>query len=81
MLTPSHVLSPRYARPTSPTTGTSPSGSDYVIFCRLYLQSHQELHRLQSGVDNHTRLPRTSGLARHTDNAEAMWSGLRTFLR
>ncbi len=32
MLTPSHVLSPRYARPTSPTTGTSPSGSDYVIF-------------------------------------------------
>ena len=48
-------------------------------FCRLYLQSSQELHRLQSGVDDHTRLPRTSGLARHTDNAEAMWSGLRTF--
>ncbi|XNM53974.1 hypothetical protein ACLK2I_09115 [Escherichia coli] len=32
MFTPSHVLSPHYARPTSPTTGTSPSGSDYVIF-------------------------------------------------
>ena len=32
MFTPSHVLSPRYARPTSPTIGTSPSGSDYVIF-------------------------------------------------
>ncbi len=31
-VSPSHVLSPRYARPTSPTTGTSPSGSDYVIF-------------------------------------------------
>lgn len=25
-------------------------------FCRLYLQSSQELHRLQSGVDDHTRL-------------------------
>ena len=48
-------------------------------FCRLYLQSSQELHRLQSGVDDRARLPRTSGLARHTDNAEAMWSGLRTF--
>lgn len=48
-------------------------------FCRLYLQSSQELHRLQSGVDDHARLPWTSGLARHTDNAEAMWSGLRTF--
>lgn len=48
-------------------------------FCRLYLQSSQELHRLQSDVDDHARLPRTSGLARHTDNAEAMWSGLRTF--
>lgn len=50
-----------------------------TLFCRLYLQSSQELHRLQSGVDDHTRLPRTSGTARHTDNAEAMWSGLRTF--
>ncbi|MGQ7173230.1 FUSC family protein, partial [Escherichia sp. R-CC3] len=39
----------------------------------------QELHRLQSGVDDHARLARTSALARHTDNAEAMWSGLRTF--
>lgn len=48
-------------------------------FCRLYLQSSQELHRLQSGVDDHARLARTSALARHTDNAEAMWSGLRTF--
>ena len=50
-----------------------------TLFCRLYLQSSQELHHLQSGVDDHTRLPRTSGPARHTDNAEAMWSGLRTF--
>ncbi|EOK3385985.1 FUSC family protein [Escherichia coli] len=33
----------------------------------------------QSGVDDHARLARTSALARHTDNAEAMWSGLRTF--
>ena len=48
-------------------------------FCRLYLQSSQELHRLQSGVDDHARLARTSALARHTDNTEAMWSGLRTF--
>ncbi len=79
MLTPSHVLSPRYARPTSPTTGTSPSGSDYVIFAAFICQSSQELHRLQSGVDDHARLARTSALARHTDNAEAMWSGLRTF--
>ncbi|HCP9995748.1 TPA: FUSC family protein [Escherichia coli] len=54
-------------------------GQRLRYFCRLYLQSSQELHRLQSGVDDHTRLPRTSGLARHTDNAEAMWSGLRTF--
>ncbi|MCZ5933508.1 hypothetical protein O5264_13200 [Escherichia coli] len=28
-------------------------------FCRLYLQSSQELHRLQSGVDDRARLPRT----------------------
>lgn len=48
-------------------------------FCHLYLQSSQELHRLESSSDDHTRLPRASGLARHTDNAEAMWSGLRTF--
>lgn len=31
-------------------------------FCRLYLQSSQELHRLQSGVDDHARLARTSAL-------------------
>ncbi len=48
-----------------------------TLFCRLYLQSSQELHRLQSGVDDHTRLH--GHPARHTDNAEAMWSGLRTF--
>lgn len=59
-----HAVSPHYARPASPTSGTSPSGSDYVIFCRLYLQSSQELHRLQSGqmiVPDSTDI----GLARH----------------
>ncbi|XNM78346.1 hypothetical protein ACLK19_11100 [Escherichia coli] len=44
------------------------------------MQSSQELHRLQSGVDDHARLARTSALARHTDNAEAMWSGVAHIL-
>lgn len=49
-------------------------------FCRLYLQCSRQLHLIEEGAPPaaiHTR--RVPPLARHTDNAEAIWSGLRTF--
>lgn len=50
-------------------------------FCRIYLQSSHYLHLLESGVTaERISVNRTPGLARHTDNAEAIWSGLRTFI-
>lgn len=49
-------------------------------FCRIYLQSSYYLHLLENGVTvDRIIVNRTPGLARHTDNAEAVWSGLRTF--
>ncbi|HAT7591334.1 FUSC family protein [Citrobacter sp. TBCS-15] len=49
-------------------------------FCRLYLRSSHYLHLLENGVTaERINVARTPGLARHTDNAEAIWSGLRTF--
>ena len=49
-------------------------------FCRLYLRSSHYLHLLVNGVTaERITIARTPGLARHTDNAEALWSGLRTF--
>lgn len=49
-------------------------------FCRLYLESNRQLLRLQSGAMKEAKPSRTSGLARHTDHVEALWSGLRTFV-
>ena len=51
-----------------------------LFLCRLYLQSSQELHRLQSGqmiVPDSTDI----GLARHADNAEAMRADSGHFVR
>lgn len=50
-------------------------------FCRIYLQSSHYLHLLEKDVTaERISVNRTPGLARHTDNAEAIWSGLRTFI-
>ncbi|QHM95149.1 FUSC family protein [Kosakonia sacchari] len=49
-------------------------------FCRLYLTSSRWLARVEnaSPVSSYTP-PRSPGLMRDTDNAEALWSGIRTF--
>ncbi|MEQ4452480.1 FUSC family protein [Kosakonia sp. YIM B13605] len=49
-------------------------------FCRLYLTSSRWLARVEnaSPVSSYTP-PRSPGLMRYTDNAEALWSGIRTF--
>lgn len=50
-------------------------------FCRIYLKSSHYLRLLEKGATVDTiNVERTPGLARHTDNAEALWSGLRTFI-
>lgn len=50
-------------------------------FCRIYLQNSRYLHLLENGVTaERINVKRAPGLARHTDNAEAIWSGLRTFI-
>ncbi|EHG5980181.1 FUSC family protein [Escherichia fergusonii] len=49
-------------------------------FARLFLKSSQQLQMLQNGAaPEQISITRTPALARHTDNAEAAWSGLRTF--
>ncbi len=49
-------------------------------FCRLYLRSSHQLRRVEQGEPpSRMAIPRAPALARHTDNAEAMWSGFRTF--
>ncbi|NDO80841.1 fusaric acid resistance protein [Citrobacter sp. NCU1] len=49
-------------------------------FCRVYLQSSHRLNLLENGASvEQINVKRSPGLARHTDNAEAIWSGLRTF--
>ncbi len=55
--TPSHVLSPHYARPTS-RLPTHRFLAATTLFLPPLSASSQELHRLQSGVDDHARLPR-----------------------
>ncbi|WP_200551826.1 FUSC family protein [Kosakonia sp. LAM2021] len=49
-------------------------------FCRLYLTNNRWLTRVEnaSPVSSYTP-PRSPGLMRYTDNAEALWSGIRTF--
>lgn len=49
-------------------------------FCCLYLTSSRWLARVEnaSPVSSYTP-PRSPGLMRYTDNAEALWSGIRTF--
>ena len=48
-------------------------------FCRLYLTSSRWIARLES--DNlRYQIPHAPPLARHTDNREALWNGLRTFI-
>lgn len=66
-----------------------PDGSDFChvafwqrlrYFCRLYLQSSRQLRLLEDGATSaQINVPRAPALARHTDNAEAVWSGVRTF--
>ncbi|WJD48358.1 FUSC family protein [Enterobacter sp. PGRG2] len=50
-------------------------------FCRLHLASSRWIQRLEHArpVTAFT-VPRAPALARHTDNLEAVWSGLRTFV-
>ncbi|TCW46545.1 putative membrane protein YccC [Phytobacter diazotrophicus] len=49
-------------------------------FCRLYLASSRWLARLENATPiTEFTLPRSRALARFTDNAEALWSGIRTF--
>ncbi|AKE58823.1 fusaric acid resistance protein [Citrobacter amalonaticus Y19] len=50
-------------------------------FCRLYLRTSHQLHQIEhGGALTPVHIPRAPALARHTDNAEALWSGLRTFV-
>lgn len=49
-------------------------------FAGIYLRSSRYLHLLEKGASAEgIHVPPAPGLARHTDNAEAIWSGLRTF--
>ncbi|POT57486.1 fusaric acid resistance protein [Citrobacter amalonaticus] len=49
-------------------------------FCRVYLDSSRQLQLIENGAQpQQMKVSRGPGLARHTDNAEALWSGLRTF--
>lgn len=50
-------------------------------FCRLYLRTSRQLRVIENGGPLTTvNIPRAPALARHTDHAEALWSGLRTFV-
>lgn len=49
-------------------------------FCRLYLDSNRWLARVENATPISVYTPpRTPALMRYTDNAEALWSGIRTF--
>ncbi|CAI9391295.1 TPA: FUSC family protein [Citrobacter amalonaticus] len=66
------------------------NGADYrhvafwqrlCYFCRLYLRTSHQLYLIENGgALTPVHIPRAPALARHTDNAEALWSGLRTFV-
>ncbi|MGR4048416.1 FUSC family protein [Kosakonia cowanii] len=50
-------------------------------FCRLYLASRRWLRHLENASPGSVVLPpRSPALMRDIDNAEALWSGLRTFV-
>ncbi len=50
-------------------------------FCQLHLTSSRWIARLEDASPTRTfSVPRAPALARHTDNLEAVWSGLRTFV-
>ncbi|MBJ3814017.1 FUSC family protein [Shimwellia pseudoproteus] len=50
-------------------------------FCWAYLDSSRWLHHLESApLADSVTTPRASSLTRHTDNAEALWGALRTFV-
>ncbi|QUI98472.1 hypothetical protein KCP74_18970 [Salmonella enterica subsp. enterica] len=45
-------------------------------FCQLYLRGSRQLYLIESGAPvDQIHIRRTPGLARHTDNAETIWSG------
>ncbi len=49
-------------------------------FCRVYLTSSRWLARVENASPlNHFTPPRSPGLMRYSDHAEALWSGIRTF--
>ncbi|KFC10902.1 hypothetical protein GTGU_00478 [Trabulsiella guamensis ATCC 49490] len=49
-------------------------------FCRVYLKNSYWLNRLENATAiTEFDVPRAPALARHTDHAEALWNGIRTF--
>lgn len=49
-------------------------------FCRLYLESSRWLRRIENAsAITEFNVPSAPALARHTDQAEALWNGVRTF--
>lgn len=49
-------------------------------FCWIYLNNRRWLRDVESATPvSRFTPPKTAALARHTDNIEALWSGLRTF--
>ncbi|HDI3031652.1 TPA: FUSC family protein [Cronobacter turicensis] len=49
-------------------------------FCRVWMNCQRWIARLDTAVpDDSISVPTAPPLARHTDNAEALWSALRTF--
>lgn len=51
-------------------------------FCRLYLESSRWLKRIENATAiTEFNVPSAPALARHTDQAEALWNGVRAFAR
>ncbi|MFH0266202.1 FUSC family protein [Vibrio rumoiensis] len=53
-------------------------------FCKLYLRCADKLHQIENTSPGHQRslgvVPKRSRVRRHTDNTEALYNGLRTFV-
>ncbi|MCF7353594.1 FUSC family protein [Vibrio sp. CK2-1] len=53
-------------------------------FCKLYLRCADTLHSIENMSPGHQRslgvVPKRSRIRRHTDNTEALYNGLRTFV-
>lgn len=87
-LTRSQTDSYAVARIIAPLAPTDASDYRHVAFwqrlryfCRLYLRTSHQLRLIENGGPLSTaNLPHAPALARHTDHAEALWSGLRTFV-